>query len=203
MGLLRLIRRIRYGKPVIIVSGLPRSGTSMLMKMLEAGGLEAATDEIRTADVDNPKGYYELERVKDLDKEGADKAWVAGMRGKVVKVISFLLRDLPRGNNYKVVFVNRHLDEVIASQNKMLDHRNEEDAPVSDEKMKENYKNHLWRTNYLLKHEPGFETLFLDHRSVIEDGPGQAAAINRFLGGHLDEQKMAEVVDPNLYRNRR
>lgn len=202
MRLSKLIRRFRYGKPVLIVSGLPRSGTSMLMKMLEAGGLEVATDEIRAADLDNPKGYYELERVKELDKQGADKAWVAGMRGKVLKVVSFLLRDLPGDNSYKVLFVDRDLDEVLASQNRMLAHRDKEDSQVSDEKMKENYANHLRRTKSMLERETRFEVFYLDHRAVIDEGTKQAAAINRFLGGHLDEQKMAQVIDPQLYRNR-
>ena len=116
------LRRRRYGEPIVIVSGLPRSGTSMMMKMLEAGGVPIMTDAIRTADVDNPKGYYEYERVKELEKE-TDKRYVREGRGKALKVISFLLKELPDDNFYRVVFMRRDLGEVISSQNKMLDRR--------------------------------------------------------------------------------
>src|SRR6185295_15833711 len=102
----RLLRRFRYGKPIVVVSGLPRSGTSMAMKMLEAGGLPVVTDGRRSADEDNPRGYYEDERVKDLYREG-DKTWVRESRGKAIKVISFLLKSLPPDNNYKVLFMHR------------------------------------------------------------------------------------------------
>ena len=136
-----LLRRRKYGEPVIIVSGLPRSGTSMMMKMLEAGGVSIMTDAIRQADVDNPKGYYEYERVKHLEKE-TDKSYVREARGKALKVISFLLKDLPDDNYYRVIFMRRDLDEVIASQNKMLDRRGEESIEER-ETMAEAYRNHL------------------------------------------------------------
>src|SRR5687768_8758894 len=115
----RIYRRLRYGKPIVVVSGLPRSGTSMAMKMLEAGGLSVVTDGLRTPDEDNPKGYYEDERVKRLHKE-PDKTWLHEARGKVVKIISFLLKSLPPDHNYKVVLMQRNLREIVASQNKML-----------------------------------------------------------------------------------
>ena len=118
-------RRLKYGRPVVIVSGLPRSGTSMAMKMLEAGGMELVVDNIRSADEDNPKGYYEDERVKDL-AETVDKEWLREARGKVIKVVSSLLNYLPKGNTYKVVFMRRNLHEVLASQTKMLDRRDEQ-----------------------------------------------------------------------------
>ena len=118
-SLRRLYRHLRYGQPIVVVSGLPRSGTSMVMKMLEAGGLAVLTDGLRTADEDNPKGYYEVERVKDLARE-ADKGWLGEARGKAVKVISYLLKSLPPTFNYKVVFIRRDLEEVLASQRKML-----------------------------------------------------------------------------------
>jgi hypothetical protein len=100
----KMIRRLRYGPPVVIVSGLPRSGTSMAMKMLDAAGVPLMVDGIRTADEDNPKGYYELEHVKTLDK-GSDKGWVKDARGKAVKIISFLLKDLPPDHNYKIILM--------------------------------------------------------------------------------------------------
>jgi len=195
------VRRIRYGRPVIVVSGLPRSGTSMLMKMLEAGGLPIASDGERTADTDNPKGYYELERVKELAK-GKDKTWVSDLRGKTVKVISYLLKDLPSGHAYKVVFLNRDLKEVMASQNKMLEHRGVPFDPKDDGKMIRSYEKHLREVQAMLESDERFEALYLNHRDVIHDPLTVSGKINRFLGGHLDETKMAGVVDHNLYRNR-
>ncbi|MFC1849925.1 sulfotransferase domain-containing protein [candidate division CSSED10-310 bacterium] len=194
-------RKTIYGKPIIIVSGLPRSGTSMMMKMLEAAGLGIVSDGVRTADDDNPKGYYELERIKDLDKN-KDKSWLKDLRGKVVKIISFLLKELPRNNNYKVIFIERNLKEVIASQNKMLTHRQESGGNVSDDKMITNYENHLWKIKYLLRNAPQFQVLYLNHRDVLQKPQEQAAKVNVFLGGTLNELEMAGVVDPNLYRNR-
>ena len=114
--------RIRYGKPVIVISGLPRSGTSMMMQMLYAAGLPVITDQLRTADEDNPKGYFEIERIKGLYQEN-DKSWLVDYKGKAVKIISFLLLHLPAKINYKVIFMERDLDEILASQKKMLQNR--------------------------------------------------------------------------------
>ncbi len=201
MKLRNFVRRIRYGQPIIVVSGLPRSGTSMLMKMLEAGGVEVASDGQRTADTDNPKGYYELERVKDLSKE-KDKSWVRDLRGKTVKVISYLLKDLPEGHSYKVVFLNRDLNEVMASQNKMLKHRSVPFDPKDDGKMIRNFEAHLREVQAMLHSDVRFEALYLNHRDILHDPHAASGRINGFLGGHLDETKMAGVVDHNLYRNR-
>jgi hypothetical protein len=197
----RFLRRSRYGEPVVVVSGLPRSGTSMMMKMLGAGGLELATDEIRSADEDNPKGYFELEKVKELDKTDR-KDWVAEYRGKVIKVISFLLRDLPDDSAYKVIFMRRNLDEVIASQNKMLDRRGESRGD-DDEKMIELYETHLRKVEFLLRGRKNFETLDVDYKQALEKPREHAERVRRFLGVPLDVGRMAEVVDPDLYRNRR
>lgn len=201
-ALRRTYMRLRFGKPVVIVSGLPRSGTSLIMQMLHAGGLEAVTDEIREADVDNPKGYYELEKVKELDK-GGDKSWLAEHKGKVIKIISFLLRDLPLDLNYKVVFVLRDIDEIIVSQNKMLARRKEVGSTVSDEEMKKNYDMHLRKVRYLLKHTPNFETLYVNYRDIIENPSEQAEQLSKFFNGKLDINAMSTVVSKDLYRNRR
>ena len=115
-----LFQRLRYGEPVVVVSGLPRSGTSMLMAMLEAGGLPLLTDAKRHADPDNPRGYFEMESVKSLGEQ-QDKAWVRNARGKGLKVISYLLKELPDDNAYRVLFARRDLAEVIRSQNVMLE----------------------------------------------------------------------------------
>src|SRR3990172_7400630 len=108
MAMLRSIRRILggggRGEPIVVVSGLPRSGTSMMMKMLEAGGMPILTDGERSADIDNPKGYFELERIKNLERE-TDKSYLRAARGKALKVISFLIKELPDDNDYRVIFM--------------------------------------------------------------------------------------------------
>ena len=198
-SLRQIFRRLRHGKPVVVVSGLPRSGTSMAMSMLEAGGLEMVVDGRRTADEDNPKGYFEDERVKDLENMD-DRTWVRDSRGKAIKVISFLLKSLPADNNYKVIFMRRDLDEVLASQKKMLDRRGEENT-IDDDQMRDLWKNHLWRSNYLLKNQPQFEFIEILYSDVLANPEANARRIAEFIGG-LDARKMAEVVDPDLYRNR-
>lgn len=200
-SLKQLYLKKRLGPPIVVVSGLPRSGTSMMMKMLVAGGLELATDGERTADEDNPEGYFELERVKELDKPG-DTAWLAGYKGKAVKIICFLLIDLPDDYFYKVIFMRRNLDEVIASQNKMLVRRDETDKRGDDEKMIANYKFHLRKVDYIMKDRPVFQTLDVDHRDAINDPLAQARRVAGFLGMKLDTARMAEAVNPDLYRNR-
>jgi hypothetical protein len=195
------LRRRRYGEPVVIVSGLPRSGTSMMMKMLEAGGVPIMTDAIRTADVDNPKGYYEYERVKELEKE-TDKSYVREGRGRALKVISFLLKDLPDDNFYRVIFMRRDLDEVIASQNKMLDRRGE-DSIGDGGTMAEAYRSHLASVRILVRKRPNFEMLDVRYDLAVRSPRETARAVNAFLGGRLDEAAMTAVVDAELYRNRR
>ncbi|MEE2776354.1 MAG: sulfotransferase family protein [Acidobacteriota bacterium] len=199
-GLSGLLRRFRVGEPVVVVSGLPRSGTSMAMKMLEAGGVEVVTDGIRSADTDNPKGYYEDERVKDLAKMD-DRSWLRGARGKAIKIISFLLKDLPEDNDYKVVFMQRELSEVLASQQKMLDHR-EEDLETEDDAMADLYIEHLRQVKFMVGYRRHFDTLFVKYSEVLADPEPHARLVNAFLGGELDERAMVEVVDPDLYRNR-
>ncbi len=196
----RLYRRLRYGEPLVVVSGLPRSGTSMLMKMLEAGGVPILTDGLRTADEDNPKGYYEVERVKALAQE-TDRTWLAEARGKAVKVISFLLKSLPSDLNYRVIFVRRDIEEVLASQKKMLARRGEADD-TPPERMREHFADDLWRARYQLTHQPWFEMLEIHYSAILERPIEGARQIAGFLGGSLDTEAMAAVVDPQLYRNR-
>jgi hypothetical protein len=192
-------RRIRYGKPIVVVSGLPRSGTSMAMKMLEAGGMRVMTDRLRTADEDNPKGYYEDERVKDLHRDG-DKTWLREARGGVIKVISFLLKSLPPDNNYRVLFMHRSLREIVASQNKMLVRRGEVNG-TPDERALSLLEEQVRDARFFLR-RPQFDVLELNYKETL-DGPGpQARRIAEFLGEPLDVAKMAEVVDQQLYRNR-
>jgi hypothetical protein len=170
----------------------------MVMRMLKAGGVPTVEDDRRSADIDNPAGYFEDERVKSL---GADSSWLRDARGKAVKVISYLLRDLPPHNNYKVILLERDLKEVLASQAKMLERRGEA-QDVSDEKMADNFQSLMIRTNYLVDRAPHFEVLRLRYADVIERPREEAARIAGFLGGAVDEDAMAEAVDPSLYRNR-
>ncbi len=193
-------RRLRYGKPVVVVSGLPRSGTSMAMKMLQAGGLEVVEDGERSADEDNPKGYFEDERVKNLAQMD-DKSWVRRSRGKAIKVVSLLLAHLPEDNNYQVVFMRRDLDEVLASQAKMLDRRGEA-ATTSDEELRQMYVAHLDKIAFQMRFRPQMQALEVTYRDVVNDPRGQAEAMNAFLGGALDVDKMVGAVDKSLYRNR-
>src|SRR5574342_806932 len=115
---------------VTVVSGLPRSGTSMMMRMLETGGLPVMTDHIRIPDESNPKCYYEFEQVKQL-KEG-NTGWISEGKGKVVKIISALLEYLPPGHKYRIVFMQRNMDEILASQREMLLRRGEPTDRVGD-----------------------------------------------------------------------
>jgi GTP1/Obg family GTP-binding protein len=194
--------RRKLGAPIIVVSGLPRSGTSMMMKMLNAAELEIVTDEIRTADEDNPKGYFELEKVKELDK-GGDKSWVAEHRGKVLKVISSLLKDLPDDCRYKVILMRRDLNEVIASQNKMLVRRGEKADGEDDDKMIALYTTHLRKLELLLRESPNFECLEIHYRQVVETPREQAQRVADFIGRGDRAEVMADAVDRQLYRNRK
>ena len=172
----------------------------MMMQMLEAGGVELMTDGVRTADESNPKGYYELERVKDLE-ERVDELWLRSARGRAVKIIAFLMRHLPENFNYKVILMDRKLDEVLASQTKMLTSLGEM-TETEDPRMRKLFADSLARTKSMLAFRPCFEVLHVKYPSVIEDGRKHADELNRFLGGRLDTEAMAAVVNPELYRNR-
>ena len=184
---------------IIVVSGLPRSGTSMMMGMLEAGGLENLTDGLREADPDNPNGYFELARVTKLEN---DKDWVPEARGKVVKVIAALLRHLPPGEQYRVVFLEREIREVLASQKEMLRRTGKATDDVPDEQMATHFRRHLERVREWLGAQPNFEVLYVEHRDGIENPAAFAAKVAAFLGGSLDVCRMAEAVDRSLYRQR-
>jgi hypothetical protein len=201
-ALRRLWLERKLGPPVIVVSGLPRSGTSMMMNMLAAAGLPIASDGERAPDEDNPKGYFELERVKELDKT-QDKSWVAEHRGRVVKIISFLLKDLPDDCCYRVIFMRRDLQEVVASQNKMLVRRGEAEQGTDDARMIQLYTSHLHKVELLLEERRNFRALDVHYRQVVEAPRAAAASVSRFLGLRLDAERMVRAVDRGLYRNRR
>jgi hypothetical protein len=168
--------------------------------MLEAGGLTVVTDGIRTADTSNPKGYYELEAVKGLDKNG-DQSWLREVRGKAVKIISFLLTWLPEDYNYNVVFMQRDLDEVLASQRAMLVQRGEP-ADGSDDRLRQTYVKHLEQVMRFVRNRACFNLLIVNYRDVLARPEIEARRMNAFLGGGLDVAAMGAVADSSLYRNR-
>ena len=189
-------------KPVVtVVSGLPRSGTSMMMKMLEAGGIPPLTDKIRTADDDNPKGYYEFERVKQMDK--GDTAWMADAEGKSVKVISQLLRYMPPGHEYKVIFMRRNMSEILASQKKMLINRGEDPDQAPDEEISALFEKHLNSVMDWMAAQPNVSVIYIHYSDMLANPVPLVAQLNEFLFFYMDIEAMAEVVDPNLYRNRK
>lgn len=185
---------------VTIVSGLPRSGTSMMMRMLEAGGMQVLTDNVRTADEDNPRGYYEFERVKQIEH---DQAWLEDAKGKVVKMISALLKHLPQDYRYKVIFMHRKTEEILASQKQMLIRRREPDDRVSDEKMAELYRKHLSQVEAWIDQQPNIEVVYVSYNETLRNPLKQAERVNQFLGHTLSVENMVGVVDQMLYRQRR
>lgn len=186
-------------QPVIVVSGLPRSGTSMMMKMLAEGGLSAVTDSIRLADEDNPNGYFEFEPVKKLS-EGQDQ-WLDGASGKIVKVISALLEHLPAQHRYKVLFMDREIKEILASQQKML-HRRGEAPGSSDTEMETQFREHLRLTKYWLARQPNMDVLYVDYNQLVENPEAYGQRIADFIGVPVDVSRMLNVPNERLYRNR-
>jgi hypothetical protein len=170
------------------------------MKMLEAGGVSIVTDGVRKADVDNPRGYYEHERVKNLEQE-TDKSYIGEARGQVIKVISHLLHALPDDCFYRVILMRRHLDEVVRSQNSMLE-RLGEDQAIEDARAVELYRKHLIHTKVMLRERPNFALLELQYEAAFSDAVGVARKVIAFLERDLEPEAMATAVDPTLYRNR-
>ena len=187
-------------QPITIVSGLPRSGTSMMMKMLEAGGIPPLTDKLREADDDNPKGYYEFERVKKMDKGDLD--WLPDAEGKAVKIISMLLKHLPSDYEYNIIFIRRHIDEILASQRKMLVNRGEDADKMDDAQMADLFAKHVRATEQWITEQPNISVLYVHYSDILSDPQPQAEKANAFLGGKLDVEQMTAVVDPSLYRNK-
>jgi len=186
-------------KKIIVVSGLPRSGTSMMMKMLEEGGIPILTDAIRGADDDNPNGYYEFELVKKLP-DGQNQ-WLADANHKVVKIISALLEHLPVNYRYKIIFMEREPRETLASQQKMLANRNEK-SEISDTEMKEQFQKHLAAIKYWLARQPNMDVMYVDYNKMISKPENYCQAIADFIAIPVDVSKMLAVPNERLYRNR-
>ena len=183
-----------------IVSGLPRSGTSMMMRMLEAGGMPVLTDQVRRADDDNPNGYYEMERVKQTKE---DPTWLVDSEGKVVKMVYRLLYDLPWDRAYRVLFMRRDLREILASQRAMLTRQGlPSDEEVSDDDLAALFRREIESFYAWAERLPHLQLIDVNYHVLVQDPPSELQQIQAFLGGDLDLEAMAAVVDPTLYRNR-
>lgn len=170
-----------------------------MMMMLQAGGMAVLTDNIRQADDDNPKGYYEFERVKQI-KHGTE--WLPLAEGKAVKMISALLQYLPVDHHYKVIFMRRKMEEILASQRKMLIRRGEDPDAVSDDKIAEVSRKHLRKVEMWLSEQEYIDVLYVRYNEVLTDPREQATGISRFLDGRVDSERMVQAVDERLYRQR-
>jgi len=185
---------------ITIVSGLPRSGTSLMMQMLDAGGLPVLSDGERKADIDNPKGYLEWERIKQLPK---DPSLIAEAEGKVVKVISQLILSLPSGHEYRIVFMQRPLPEVLKSQDEMLRRRGSADSNADQSAIEEAFQRHLIEVNKWLAGKTNMRVARVHYHRVLREAKAVAEEIVAFLQVPLDIEAMVRQVDGSLYRNRR
>jgi hypothetical protein len=184
---------------ITVVSGLPRSGTSLVMQMLAAGGMAVLADGVRASDDDNPAGYFEFEPVK---RTRSDCSWVPSAAGKAVKVIYLLLMDLPLTFSYRVIFMRRGLDEVVSSQQSMLQRRGEPGAGLDAAAMSRVFQQQLEKVEAWLSEQPSFSVMFLNYRDVVSEPQIQAESIREFLGVDLDTSAMSAAVNPKLYRHR-
>lgn len=182
---------------ITIVSGLPRSGTSLMMQMLECGGMATVADHVRTADADNPRGYFELEKVKQVRD---DSSWLPSVRGKAFKMVSQLMYDLPSTENYRVIFMRRHLEEMLASQATMLRRSGREPQP--HEQMTQAFTLHLKNLDSWLTRQPNFRVLYVRYNDVVQQPEREAQRVSIFLERQMDVAGMVSAVDASLYRNR-
>lgn len=186
---------------IVVVSGLPRSGTSLMMMMLDAAGIPPMQDYVRTADDDNPKGYYEYERVKKMPE--GDIAWVKDARGKSVKVITALLEHLPGKFKYNVIVMRREMDEILASQKKMLERRGQDPDKVSDAEMADLFNKHFDKVMAWVKKQKYLRYIEVSYNDLLDEPEEEIEKVNQFLGGHLDTAAMLAMIDPKLYRQRK
>ncbi len=185
---------------IVVVSGLPRSGTSLVMSMLEAGGIPVLVDDHRPADASNPRGYYELEAVKATAR---DDAWVDRAPGRAVKVIHALLPKLPPRHRYDVLMIERDLGEVAASQRAMLERTEGERDVEGDARLIDAMRRQLDDARHWLAAQPNVRWQPIPHRRLLRDPRVAATEIARFVDRALDVEAMAARVDPELHRSRR
>ncbi len=186
-------------RTVTIVSGLPRSGTSMMMQMLAAAGLTPHTDDKRAADDDNPRGYFEHEQATRLRQ---DAKWIPEARGRVVKIVATLLPHLPPGEDYRIVLMLRNLDEVVASQRAMLRRLKREGARLKDADLKQAFTGELMRVHRWFQSRPDVAVLPVDYAATLADPQATAARLAAFLGAPFDAAAAASSVAPELRRQK-
>ncbi|MEC8796507.1 MAG: sulfotransferase family protein, partial [Pseudomonadota bacterium] len=184
---------------VTIVSGLPRSGTSMMMRMLEAGGISPVVDGERKANADNPMGYYEFEPVKALKE---DSSWVADSTGQAVKVIYKLVYDLPNNVPYRIVFMQRDIEEVLSSQEKMMRRDGLDPDTIGRDLLYNLFQTDVMDFRRWAEVQGNIQIMYADYRRMVDEPEEMSRHIAEFLGQDLDIPAMASVVDPDLYRNR-
>ncbi len=184
---------------IAIVSGLPRSGTSLMMQMLAAGGMTAVADQIRTPDVNNPRGYYEWEKIKQLP---GNPALIAEAEGKLVKVVSPLLTHLPLGHQYRIVFMRRPLQQIVASQTEMIRRLGNGGPNASSPAIQNALQAHLRSVAAWLALRPHIALQWVDYPDLISNPVGPARQAAAFLERDLDVETMAAQADPALFRIR-
>jgi hypothetical protein len=184
---------------ITVVSGLPRSGTSMMMRALEAGGLPIITDNVRTADDDNPNGYYEYEAVKHVRE---DASWLVDAHGKAVKMVYLLLYELPNDHVYRVIFMQREIEEVIASQDAMLRRQGRQADVGEGAQIVSLFQAQLKKLTAWAHAQEHLSMITVDYNALLRAPTEAMREVDRFLGGGLDTAAMAAVVDPALYRQR-
>lgn len=184
---------------IVIVSGLPRSGTSLMMQMLRAGGMSLLIDDQRPADADNPHGYWEYEPVKRLQH---DNSWLPQAEGKAVKVVSALLQSLPPRHTYKIIVMHRPMQEVLASQAVMLQRRGEQGGKADDQTLAGIFGQHLDSTERWLAMQKHMTGLAVSYHETLDDPAKTSTRVARFLDLPLAVEAMARAVDPRLHRQR-
>jgi hypothetical protein len=184
---------------VTVVSGMPRSGTSLMMRMLDAGGIPALTDGSRAADSHNPNGYFEDARVRSL---GRDAGWLEEARGRSVKIIYRLLRHLPAALEYRIVFMDRDLNEVYESQQDMLESSQDPAASQDRDSIIRALRREIETTKVWLAAQPNMRCIAVPYAELVREPPYWVRKVAQFLDGELDEPSMAACADPSLYRHR-
>jgi tetratricopeptide (TPR) repeat protein len=184
---------------ILIVSGLPRSGTSLMMQMLKAAGIEPMTDGKRTADDDNPEGYWEWEEIKQLPK---NPRIIEQTKGKVVKVISALLPSLPRPHRYKIIYMVRPTTQVVDSQLVMLDRQGQK-ARSEKQHLIDVQEAHSRQIRQVLAKSDRVDLLEVSYPDLVADPGPVIEQLKVFLGENFqDSEFVSACVKPKLFRNR-
>lgn len=184
---------------IIVVSGMPRSGTSLMMQMLAAGGVPIFTDKKRPADPNNYHGYFEHEAVKTIEK---NTRWLENVKGRAIKIISPLLRYLPEKYDYKIIFMERNIDEIILSQNTMLKKSGKSPGRISDKRLHELYAQEIRSVKSWMDKQSNIDVLFVNYADLISDAIRHLRRLENFLDCRFDLHKMSAVVDKTMYRSK-